>query len=184
MRIEIFTAFRAERPRTSRASIKVCFWWLQRQTFMTSEADWMGKHFRSMDDRKFSKQNFASFQIPRCDHVASQFIISLHLQKCFHFTRITRSFEQMLGLELEFFIHSHVSRAEHQFLFQALSNKSFGLSIKNFIYFVWFAVIFMAVSPIGNLAVFRAVKHETATWTLLFRFTFAHFAICHNFTQS
>lgn len=164
----------------------------------------MRKHFRSMNDRKFSKQNFPSFQISRCNHIATQFIISLHLQKKipYYFISLTakRACSALSSIQcLE--LSSIFYRMKNHFNFLQLIASDILASVKSFrprfalsrrhwliiklsIYFVWFTVIFMTASPIGDLAVLRAVKHETATGALLPRFTFAHFAICHNFMRS
>lgn len=46
----------------------------------------------------------------------------------------------------------------------------------------WLAVAFVAVFPIGYLAIFRAIKHLTAG-ALVLGLTTTHFTICHNFTR-
>lgn len=61
MRVESLTALRAQRPSALGASIKAGFARFRRQSFMTAEADWMRKHFWTMDDGELSEENFAWF---------------------------------------------------------------------------------------------------------------------------
>ena len=76
--MKIFLSEKSSEFSPFRASVRIVI----RQRLVTSQTDRMS-HLWSMDDRKFSKQNFASFQIPRRNHVTTQFFASLNLEN-FH----------------------------------------------------------------------------------------------------